>query len=175
MLPLVLPLTLEQPVVVEGINAAAAEGNCDTESLSATRKTARLGGAAAPVGNLFQTIPERMLEQPHHMPRVFKFVNVRPNLRLPREFMRLRLATGSTPGVQTSRGHPLARHRARPIRQLNKDAPDLFDFLVGADQVLITQKISEAQLSSLRLSLGARVERPVFGPQLIGRVASHPE
>src|SRR5579864_8446099 len=116
-----------------------------------------------------------MLEQPHHMPRVFEFVNVRPNLRLPREFMRLRLAAGSTPGVQTCGGHPLTWHRARPIRQLNKDAPDLLDFLVGADQMFIAQEISKAQLSSLRLSLGARVERPVFGPQLIGRVASHPE
>src|ERR1700757_4088011 len=102
-------------------------------------KTTRLGGTAPPVGNLFQTISERMLEQPHHMPRVFKFMNVRPNLRLPREFMRLRLAAGSTPGVQTGGGHPLARHRAGSIRQLNKDAPDLFDFLVGADQVLIPQ------------------------------------
>jgi hypothetical protein len=60
-------------------------------------------------------------------------------------------------------------------RKLNEDATHFLNVLVFSDQVFVTQEVSETQFPGLALSLGAGVKRPIFGTQLLSRVACHPK
>src|SRR5215469_15147200 len=59
--------------------------------------------------------------------------------------------------------------------QFDEDAAHFLDLLVGTNQVLVAQQVSESQLSSLRLRFHPSMEVSVFGSHLLCRVASHPE
>src|SRR5712691_3891910 len=69
-------------------------------------------------------------------------------------------------------GQPMDLER---LLQFDKDRANLLDFLVVADNVLISKQVVKTQLPSLDFSLGASVEGAVFGPHWFGRVACHPE
>ncbi len=60
----------------------------------------RSGGEAAPVSDLFQTFSASMLEESDSVAVVFEFVDVSPDLRLPRSLVDLGLAATGTAGVK---------------------------------------------------------------------------
>lgn len=94
---------------------------------------------------------------------MFKLVDVGPDLGLPAIIMHPGSATGGATGVKLF-GTACKRFRLK----LNKDAADFFDIVIAADDMLVSQQIPETQLCRLPLGLGAGVERPVLGPQLLG-------
>jgi hypothetical protein len=59
--------------------------------------------------------------------------------------------------------------------QFNEYAADLLDIVFFADHMLVPKQEIESQLSRLHLRFRAGMKRAVFGTQLFGRVASHPE
>ena len=103
-------------------------------------------------------------------------MDISPDFRLPSLIVDRSLAARRATGVQPhlwvgGRGW----HCDGSLRQLEEDAADFFDFLVRPNHVFVPQQVSEPQFAGFGLGLDARVEWPIFGPQLICRVASHPE
>ncbi len=139
-----------------------------------TGKTAdanRLGGVAAPVGDLFQTFSAGMLEESDFVAGVFEFVDVSPDFRLPRCLMGRSLAATGAAGVKGDAW----LWRSLDVLQFEKDAAHFFDLFVRAHDVLVAQKVSKAEFAGFDFRFFAGVERAVFGSQLLGRVARHPE
>jgi hypothetical protein len=135
------------------------------------RAADRLGGVAAPVGDLFQTFSARMLEESDFVASVFEFVDVGPDLRLPRCLVSRSLAATGTTGVK---GDAWPR-RSLDVLEFEKDAAHFLDLFVGAENVLVAQQVSKAEFAGFDFRFLAGVERAVFGSQLLGRVAGHPE
>ena len=96
-----------------------------------------------------------MPEQPDDVPRVFELVDVRPDLGLPGSVMGGGFAAGSAARMQTDCGS--VGRALSSFRQLDKDAADVLDLLVRADQVLVTQKVPKSQLSEPRIRPRIRV------------------
>src|ERR1700739_736681 len=105
------------------------------------------------------------------MPGMLELVDVRPDFRLPCSFVGGRFPTGCAPSVEAD-GRNLKRDTAF---QLQKDAPHFLDFFVLIEQMLIPQQVGEAQFAGLRFGLDAGMKWAVLRPQLLSRVASHPE
>src|SRR5690348_17474576 len=61
------------------------------------------------------------------------------------------------------------------FRSFDEDAPHFLDLLVGPNQVLIAQQVSESELSSLRLRFHPSMEGSVFGSHLLRGVARSEE
>src|SRR5271166_1057700 len=61
------------------------------------------------------------------------------------------------------------------VLQLNKDTAYLFDLFITAENMFVAQQVSKAEFAGLVFCFLAGVEWPVFGSQLLGRVARHPE
>lgn len=114
-----------------------------------------------------------MLKQSNTVAGVFEFVDVSPNFGLPSLVVSSGLAAGSAAGVE---GHgKLFRADGDCSFKFDEDAADFLDLIVGAEKMLVAEEISEAELSGFEFRLGAGVEGSVLGPQLLGRVARHPE
>src|SRR5208283_2568679 len=127
----------------------------------------------APVADFLQSAPARMFEQADPVAGVFELVDVGPDLGLPADLMRRRLAAGGAAGVQRDL-NGLIRHGKR-ARQLDEDAAHFLNFFVFAQHVLVTQQIAEAQLLGLALCFGASMKRAILRAQLLGRVTRHPK
>src|SRR5450759_945819 len=112
-----------------------------------------------------------MLEKSDFVAGVFEFVNVSPDLGLPRSLVSLGLAATGTAGVK---GHARLRSSLR-VLQFEEDAAHFFNLFVGTQNVLVAQQVSKAEFAGFDFRFLPGVERPVFGPQLLGRVAGHPE
>jgi hypothetical protein len=121
---------------------------------------------AAPVGDLLQTFSAGMLEKSDFVAGMFEFVDVCPDLRLPRCLVSCGLTATGTAGVK---GDARLR-RSLHVLQFDEDAAHFFDLFVGAENVLVAQQVSKAEFAGLDLRFLPGVERPVFGPQLLGRV-----
>ncbi|PYV62406.1 MAG: hypothetical protein DMG97_40560 [Acidobacteria bacterium] len=112
-----------------------------------------------------------MLEKPHSMPGVFELVDIGPDFGLPGQLVDCRLSAAGATGVQFG-GH----ERQRTLRlKFDEDAANFLDFVIFADDMFVAQNVIKAQLTGFALGLGTSVERPVFGPQLLGGVAGHPK
>src|SRR5262249_30749563 len=61
------------------------------------------------------------------------------------------------------------------VLELDENAADFFDLFVCAEDVFVAEQVSEAELAGLVFGFGAGVKGSVFGSQLLGRVAGHPE
>src|SRR5882762_4176985 len=77
-----------------------------------------LGGVAAPVGDLFQTFSAGMLEESDFVASVFEFVDVSPDLGLPRCLVGRSFAATGTASVK---GDAWPRRRL-DVLQFEKDA-----------------------------------------------------
>ena len=131
----------------------------------------RLGGVSAPIGDFFQTFSAGMLEESDFVAGVFEFVDVSPDFRLPRCLMGRSLAATGAAGVKGDAW----LWRSLDVLQFEKDAAHFFDLFVRAHDVLVAQKVSKAEFAGFDFRFFAGVERAVFGSQLLGRVARHPE
>src|SRR5579862_5422462 len=96
----------------------------------------------APVGDFLQPSTQGMLEQANPVARVLKLVNVGPHLCLPTLVVGGGLSAGRAPGVKLHRDG-FGADRSGP-RQLYKDAAHFLDLLVGSENMLVAQKVSEA-------------------------------
>src|SRR5260221_9128196 len=85
--------------------------------------------------------------------------------------MGCKLAATGAAGVEGDAGF---RRRGR-VGEFDEDATDFFDLFVGAEDVLVAEQVSEAEFARLGFGFSARVEGAVFGAQLLGRIAGHPE
>src|SRR5262245_4897528 len=56
-----------------------------------------------------------------------------------------------------------------------ENAADFLYVVVLANHVLVAQDIAKAQVAGFTLGFGAGVKRPIFGPQLLGRITGHPK
>src|SRR5258708_38211476 len=112
-----------------------------------------------------------MFEKAYAMAGVFKLVDVRPDLGLPRMIVRGGFAAGGATGMKTDRGN----FRDNRPRQFQKDAANLLDLFILIEHVFVAQKVAEAQLTGFRFGLDAGVKWAIFRAQLLGRVASHPK
>ena len=65
--------------------------------------------------------------------------------------------------------------RQNRARQLDEDAANFLDLLVLVEHVFVAEQVAESQFAGFSFGFGARVERAILRPQLLGRVASHPE
>jgi len=65
--------------------------------------------------------------------------------------------------------------RSLDILQFEKNAAHFFDLFVRTNDVLVAQQVSEAEFAGFDFRFFAVLERAVFGAQLLGRVARHPE
>src|SRR5215471_3531061 len=126
---------------------------------------------ATPVANLAQPFGAGMLEQSNHMAAVLEFVNIGPDFGLPRLFVSRGFATGRAAGVE----HDSRFWSGGYILQLNKHAANFFDFVVWAEDVFVAQQVSKTELAGFYLSFLPSMKRSVFGAELLGRVARHPE
>src|SRR5208282_868434 len=130
-----------------------------------------LGGVAAPVADLFHTFAAGVLEKSDFVAGMFELVDVSPNLRLPRSLVGCGLAATGTARMKGD-----ARPRSSlPVVQFEEDAAHFFDLLVRTQNVLVAQQVSKAEFTGFAFRLLPGVERTVFGPQLLGRVAGHPK
>src|ERR1700746_2514560 len=59
--------------------------------------------------------------------------------------------------------------------QFNENTAYFFDIFVLPNQVFVTQQVAESEPIGLSFGLTASVERAILGPQLLGRIAGHPE
>jgi hypothetical protein len=130
---------------------------------------------AAPVGNFFQTFSASVLEQPDFVAGVLEFVDVSPDLRLPRSLVRLGLATTGAAGVKSNRAPGRCLHIGLHIVQLDEDAAHLFDLVITAENVLVTQQVSKGEFARFRFRFLPGMKWPIFGPQLLRRITGHPE
>jgi len=114
-----------------------------------------------------------MLEQAYPVAGVLKLVDVSPDLRLPCLLVRRGFSAGRAASVQIH-GDVFSAD-GMGSRQLHENTPHFLDLLIHAEQMLVTQQVSESQLPGLNLGLRPRVKGTVLGPQLLGGIASHPE
>jgi hypothetical protein len=131
----------------------------------------RLGGVAAPVGDLFHTFAAGVLEKSDFVAGMFEFVDVSPNLRLPRSVVGCGLAATGTARMKGDTRPRSSLH----VLQFEEDAAHFFDLFVGTQNVLVAQQVSKTEFAGFAFRLLPGVERTVFGPQLLGRVAGHPK
>src|SRR5271163_677648 len=128
------------------------------------------GREAAPVGDLFQAFSAGVLEKSDSVAGMFEFMNVGPDLRLPRALMDGGLAATGAAGVKGDVRLRTSLRVLRFERQFEEDAADFFNLFVGTEDVFVTEQVSEAQFAGFEFSFFAGVERSVFGAQLLGRV-----
>src|ERR1039458_9969300 len=131
----------------------------------------RLGGVAAPVGDLFHAFAPGVFEKSDFVAGVFVIVGVSPPLRLPRPLVGCGLAATGTAGVKGDARLRSSRH----VLQFDEDTAHFFDLFVGTQNVLVAQQVSRTEFAGFAFRLLPGVERTVFGPQLLGRVAGHPK
>lgn len=114
-----------------------------------------------------------MLKQSNTVAGVFEFVNVSPNLGLPSLVVSGGLAARGATGVEGG-GKVLGADGNCSV-EFDEDAADFFDLIVWAEKMLVAEEVSETQLSGFEFRLGTGMEGSVLGPQLLGRIARHPE
>jgi hypothetical protein len=129
------------------------------------------GGVAPPVGDFSQAFSAGMLEESDFVAGMLEFVDIGPDLGLPRSLVGRGLSATGTAGVKD---HALPR-RSLHVLQFQENAAYFFDLFVGTQNVFVTQQVSKAEFAGFDFRFLAGVERPIFGSQLLGRVASHPE
>src|ERR1700704_6862919 len=112
-----------------------------------------------------------MLKQSDFVADVLEFVDVGPDLRLPRSLVGRGLAATGAAGVE---GDAWPR-RSLDVLQFEKDAAHFFNLFVRTEDVLVAQQVTKAELAGFDFRFLAGVERAVFGSRLLGRVARHPE
>jgi len=105
------------------------------------------------------------------MTGMLKLMDVGPNFGLPAGFVGSSFPAGGTPCVECD--HIL--QSSCLAGEFDEDATNFFNFFVGAEQVLVAQKISEAEFLGFHLRFGAGEEGSIFSAQLFGRVARHPK
>jgi len=105
------------------------------------------------------------------MTGVLKFVDVGPNFGTPGFIVDRHFAAGSTAGVES----PALAYAFDMVPQFDKDAAHVFDIIVGINDVLVTQKVTEAEFLGFSLGFLTGVEGAILGPKLLGRITSHPE
>jgi len=93
--------------------------------------------------------------------RVFELVDIGPDLGLPAFFVSGRFTAGGTSGVQRD-GWRFYAYRYG-AGQFDENAANFFNLLVRSEEMLVSQQVSETELSSFRLSFGARMKRAIFG------------
>jgi hypothetical protein len=131
----------------------------------------RLGNLSAPAADFLQPLASGVLEKADEVARVFELVDVRPDFRLPGFVMSCGVAAGGAAGVQADRSW----FRQNRARQFDEDAADFLNLLVFVEHVFVAEQVTEPQLAGFGFGFGAGMERAIFRPQLLGRVASHPE
>src|ERR1700690_2457097 len=145
----------------------------DTEGLQPKSQTRyrTLRRAAPPAASLAQPFTTRMLEEPNFVAAMFEFVDVGPDFRQPRLFMGRGQAAR---GASRVKGNAWLG-RGRRILQFDKHAAHFFDLFLGGQNVLVAQQVLKPEFEGFCLRFLARVKRPVFGPQILSRVAGHPK
>jgi hypothetical protein len=133
--------------------------------------TSGLGCEAAPVGYFFQAFSAGVFEEADTVAGMFEFVDISPNLGLPGALV----GGGFSATGATSMKSYAWLGSSLEILQFEEDAAYFFNFFVRSENVFVAEKVSETELAGFEFSLFAGVERPIFGSQLLGRVASHPE
>ena len=160
----------EQRQVQKSRSKINNKSNCKGRGPECPRHT-YLSGVASPVGDFSQTFSAGMFEEPDLMARVFELVDIGPNLGLPGSFVDRGFSAAGAARVED---HPRT-HWGLHVLQLEENAADFFDLFVGTENVFVAQKVSKAEFARLGFCFFAGVEWPVFGSQLLSRVASHPE
>src|SRR5208282_94834 len=102
-----------------------------------------------------------MLEEPDFVAGMLEFVNVGPDFGLPRLVVGGRLSATGTARVEGD-GRPQRGGRGGRAGQFEEDATHVFDLAVGAENVLVTQEVSKAELAGLGFGFFAGEERSVF-------------
>jgi len=130
-----------------------------------------LGGETAPVGDLFQAFSAGVLEESNLVAGMFELVDVGPNFSLPGQVVRGSFSATGAAGME----HDALAGGSLDVLEFEENAADFFDFFVGTEDVFIAKQVSEAKFAGLEFGFLAGMERPIFGTQLLSRVASHPE
>jgi hypothetical protein len=136
--------------------------------------TAPRGELAAPAPDFLQALAARMFKQPHAMAGVFKLVNVGPYFGLPRLVVGGGFAAGGASGMQADGRYRRGQGYSRS-RQFEKDAANFANLLAVIEDMFVAEQVTKSQLAGFSFSLDTGVKRAIFRPQLLGRVASHPE
>jgi len=120
-----------------------------------------------------------VLEQTDFVASVFEFVDVGPNLGYPPGFMhggfsaaRAASMKGDAVLRRSLRGSRFELHLEREFEEY---AAYFFQFIVRTKNVLVAEQVSKSEFAGFDLGFFAGVEGPVFGPQLLHRIAGHPE
>src|SRR4029077_17192976 len=119
--------------------------------------------------NFLQALAAGALKKSHAMACMFEFVNVGPDLGLPVFVVGGRFTASCATGVE-SEGRWFGR-----VRQFDKDAAHFLNFFILAENMLVTQKVTKTQLSSLGFGFAPSKKRAVFRPQLLSGVTRHPK
>jgi len=127
---------------------------------------------ASPATNFLQALAASALKKSHAMAGMFEFVNIGPNLSLPVFVVGGRFAASGATGVE---GEGRYFGRWNSSRQFDKDAAHFLNFLIFAEKMLVTQKVTKTQRSSLGFGFAPSKKRAVFRPQLLSRVTRHPK
>src|ERR1039458_7149234 len=90
-----------------------------------------------------------MFEKAYAMTRVLKLVDVGPDLSLPSLVVGGRFTTSSATGMKRD-GDGFDSNRGCP-RQFNKDAADILNLFILAEDVLVAQQVSEPEFLGFRL------------------------
>jgi hypothetical protein len=152
------------------------------------RENSRLGGVAAPVADFFHAFSSGALEESDFVADVFEFVDVGPDFRLPRTIVGCSLAATGTTRVKgdslpvnvLSRGSgdaPQFVILQFYILEFDENATHFLDLVVvfRVQNMLVTQQISKAKFAGFDFRFFTGVERSVFRPKLLRRIAGHPE
>ncbi len=105
-----------------------------------------------------------MFEESDLVAGMLEFVDIGPDLRLPRSLMSRGLATTGAACVKSNARTLSSLH----LLQFKEDAAHFFNLFVRPEDVLVPQQVSKAQFARFKLRFLAGMERPVFRPQLLG-------
>ena len=131
------------------------------------------GALLPPVRNLAKSSGVSSLEQAHQMASVLEFMDIRPNLGLPTLVVDGTHTAGSATRVPLGAlGRGGGPHGGA---EFDEDGADVFNLILLAHNVFITQQIAKTQAARRNFRLGAGREGPVFHARVLGGVACHPE
>jgi hypothetical protein len=131
------------------------------------------GALLPPVRNLAKSSGVTSLEQTHQMTNVLEFMDIRPDLGLPTMVVD---GTGTAGGAARVPLDAVGRGgRPHCGAEFDKDRADVFNLILFAENVFITQEVTQTQAARRNFGFGTGREGPVFGARALGGVACHPE